>query len=58
MNIKYLISVVIAFLLGAVCNLWGLPVPAPPMLLGALMISAMTLGYMATDRYLLKKETK
>lgn len=58
MNFKYLISVVIAFLLGAVCNLWGLPVPAPPMLLGALMIIAMTLSYMATDRYLTRKEEK
>ena len=55
MNLKYLISLVIAFLLGLVCKLWGLPVPAPPMLLGALMISAMTLGFMATDKYLSKK---
>ncbi len=58
MNLKYLISVIIAFVLGAVCNLWGLPVPAPPMLLGALMIITMTLSYMATDRYLSKKEEK
>ena len=55
MNLKYLISVLIAFSLGFVCKMWGIPVPAPPMLLGALMIISITLGYMLTDSYLQKK---
>ncbi len=49
---KILIGSVVAFLTGAGCRYFGIPVPSPPVLPGALLVVAMTLGYAATDRAL------
>jgi XapX domain-containing protein len=51
---KSLLGLLLAFLLGAGCRWWGIPVPSPPKLLGALLVVATTMGYMAADRYLSK----
>jgi XapX domain-containing protein len=48
---KTLISIVLAFTLGFGCRAFGIPSPAPPLILGALLVMAMTLGYMAVDRW-------
>jgi XapX domain-containing protein len=37
---------------GAAARLFDLPVPAPPNLLGVLLIGAITGGYLAADRLL------
>ncbi|MEL6302805.1 MAG: DUF1427 family protein [Pseudomonadota bacterium] len=50
MNIKTALGFVLAFAIGAVCRLSAIPVPAPPVLIGALLVVAMTLGYTLTDR--------
>ncbi len=42
---------VVAFGLGAVCRAFGIPSPAPPVLSGALLVVAMSAGYVATDRW-------
>ena len=49
---KVLIGAVVAFLVGAGCRYFDIPVPSPPVLPGALLVVAMTLGYTLTDRAL------
>ncbi len=47
---KPIIGVVLAFALGFACRAFGIPSPAPPLILGALLVMTMTIGYMAVDR--------
>ena len=49
---KVLIGAIVAFLVGAGCRVFDIPVPSPPVLPGALLVVAMTLGYTAVDRTL------
>jgi XapX domain-containing protein len=46
---KVFLGLLIGFLLGATCRWLDIPVPSPPKLLGALLVVAITLGYMAMD---------
>jgi len=48
---KPLIGIVLAFALGFACRAFGIPSPAPPMILGALLVMTMTIGYIAMDRW-------
>jgi XapX domain-containing protein len=52
---KILIGAMVAFLIGAGCRYFDIPVPSPPVLPGALLVVAMTLGYSAIDRALSRK---
>jgi XapX domain-containing protein len=47
---KALLAIVLGVLIGAGCRWFDVPVPSPPRLLGALLVVAMTLGYMAADK--------
>ena len=58
MEIKFLIGIAVALLVGAGCRYFNLPVPAPPSLLGVLLIAAISLGYILTDRILPKSEVQ
>ncbi len=51
---KLLIGLVLAFLIGAGCRFFDIPAPAPPALQGALLVVAMTFGYLATDKLMAK----
>jgi XapX domain-containing protein len=51
---KSLIGLTVAFLLGAGCRFFDLPVPSPPRMLGAFLVVAVTAGYMAADRFAAK----
>ena len=51
MNQKTLLGFGLAFLIGVVCRAAGIPLPAPPVIIGALLVVAMTTGYVLTDRY-------
>ena len=44
------IAILIAFLIGAGCRWFRIPVPAPPRLIGALLVLAVTVGYIMVDR--------
>jgi XapX domain-containing protein len=55
---KVAIGLILGFLIGAGCRLFDLPLPAPLALVGALLVVAMTLGYVLTDRYLAKRPAK
>jgi XapX domain-containing protein len=46
---KLLIGVVISFVVGAGCRYFDIPVPSPPVVPGALLVLAMTIGYSSTN---------
>jgi XapX domain-containing protein len=50
--IKPIVGLVLAFAFGFVCRVFGIPSPAPPVILGALLVMAMTVGYLAVDRFM------
>jgi XapX domain-containing protein len=54
---KTLLGLILGLLIGAGCRWFDVPVPSPPKLLGALLVVAMTVGYMAADRVLDRKVT-
>jgi XapX domain-containing protein len=47
---KAALGIAIALATGFVCRALGIPAPAPPALIGALLVTAMTVGYVLTDR--------
>ncbi len=55
---KIAIGLVLAFAIGVICRLAGIPVPAPPAIVGALLVVAMTAGYLITGRYASKRPNK
>jgi XapX domain-containing protein len=48
---KILLGFLLAIGIGALCRLAGVPLPAPPILIGALLVVAMSTGYAVTDRF-------
>jgi XapX domain-containing protein len=52
MNGKFAIGVLLGLAIGFGCRALGVPSPAPPALMGALLVLAMTTGYVVTDRLL------
>jgi XapX domain-containing protein len=48
---KIILGLLLAFGIGVVCQLTGIPVPAPPVIVGALLVVAMTSGYLLVDYY-------
>jgi XapX domain-containing protein len=48
--VKTIIGLLVAFSLGVVCRVYGIPSPAPPLVMGALLVMAMTVGYILMDR--------
>lgn len=49
---KSLIGILVAFTLGFACRAFNIPSPAPPLILGALLVMTMTIGYIITDKWL------
>ncbi|WP_156185925.1 XapX domain-containing protein [Silvibacterium bohemicum] len=50
-----MIGVVVSFIVGAGCRYFDIPVPSPPVIPGALLVLAMTIGYSATNKFLNRK---
>ena len=48
--IMSIVGVLAALLIGAGCRFFDIPSPAPPKLQGALLVVAMTLGYLLGER--------
>jgi XapX domain-containing protein len=46
------LGIFVAFTTGFACRVLGIPSPAPPVLTGALLVLAMTIGYAITDRFI------
>ncbi|MEO1120356.1 MAG: DUF1427 family protein [Pseudomonadota bacterium] len=55
---KTVLGLLLAFGIGVLCRAVSIPLPAPPVLIGALLVLAMTLGYVLTDRYLRSRPAK
>lgn len=49
---KILIGLILGLLIGAACRAFDIPLPSPPKLIGALLVLAMTVGYLVTDQWL------
>jgi XapX domain-containing protein len=49
--VKIILGLILALVIGVVCRVAGIPVPAPPAIVGALLGLAMTAGYLLADRF-------
>lgn len=47
--IASIIGLVLGFMIGFGCRWFDLPLPAPPRIVGALLVVFMTLGFLGTD---------
>ncbi|RWI54767.1 MAG: XapX domain-containing protein [Mesorhizobium sp.] len=46
---KVALGLLLALAIGAVCRLGGIPLPAPPRIVGALLVVMKTLGFIGND---------
>ena len=53
--IKLAAGIVLSMMIGAACRWFDVPTPSPPRLEGALLVIAMTLGYIVTDKLIAAK---
>jgi XapX domain-containing protein len=56
--VKIAIGLVLSFIIGAACRYFDIPAASPPMIPGALIVLAMTLGYASMDRVLIQKKDR
>jgi XapX domain-containing protein len=56
--IRIIIGLLLGLLIGVACRWFDVPVPSPPKLIGALLVVAMTVGYIATDKLLTVKSNE
>lgn len=54
-RVKVAMGLLLGLAIGALCRFLAIPSPAPPLLPGALLVLAMTLGYIAADRWLCRR---
>jgi len=52
-----IIGLVLGLVIGAGCRLFDIPSPAPPRLIGACLLLAMTVGFVTADRILPSEKT-
>lgn len=52
MNWKLLAGIALGFGIGFGCRALDIPAPAPPLFTGALLVMAMTSGYLLADRFM------
>ncbi|MFZ5556139.1 MAG: DUF1427 family protein [Pseudomonadota bacterium] len=55
---KIALGLLLGLAIGALCRWGGVPAPAPPALTGALLVVAMTLGYVIADRWLARRPAR
>ena len=51
-----LIGLLLGLVIGAGCRYFDIPAASPPVIPGALIVLAMTLGYTSMDRLLIRKD--
>ena len=56
MSGKFAIGLLLGFGIGLACRCTGIPSPAPPALVGALLVVAMTAGYLLADRFITRRK--
>lgn len=55
---KIMLGFLLAFAIGILCRLAAVPLPAPPVLIGALLVVAMSAGYVLMDRFARHREAR
>jgi XapX domain-containing protein len=50
--VKIIAGMILGLVIGAGCRWFDIPLPGPPKLVGVLLILSITLGYMATDKFI------
>jgi len=45
------IGIILGFFIGCICRWFDLPLPAPPKIVGALLVVVMTLGFIAGNTW-------
>lgn len=55
---KFALGALLGIAIGVGCRLLGIPSPAPPALVGALLVVAMTSGYVLADRFIARREAR
>lgn len=55
---KIAVGLILAFAIGAACRATGIPLPAPPVLIGALVVASMSVGYVVTDKLAARREAR
>jgi XapX domain-containing protein len=50
--LETVLGAIMAFGIGAGCRWFDIPAPAPPKLIGAMLVVAMTIGFLITDHLL------
>lgn len=58
MSTRFLVGLALGFGIGFACRWFGIPVPAPPVLAGALLVVALSCGYQLTDRYVARRQAR
>jgi XapX domain-containing protein len=53
---KFLVGLLISCAVGVFCRIFDIPVGSPPVIPGALLVLAMTLGYSVTDTVLKRQD--
>jgi XapX domain-containing protein len=49
---KTVAGFILGLLIGITCRYFDVPAPAPPKIIGALLVVSMTVGYLAADKLL------
>jgi len=52
---KVALGLLLGFLIGVGCRAFAIPSPAPPAIVGALLVVAMTVGSVLADRYVARR---
>ena len=55
---KIAIGFILSFIIGAGCRYFDIPAASPPVIPGALIVLAMTLGYTSMDRALIRRKDR
>ncbi|KRG70568.1 DUF1427 family protein [Pseudoxanthomonas dokdonensis] len=58
MNIRFAIGLLLGFVIGFACRWFGIPVPAPPALVGALLVVSMSAGYQFADLFVTARKAR
>ena len=53
---RIVIGFVLSFLIGGACRYFDIPAASPPVIPGALIVLAMTLGYSSVDRVVSRRQ--
>jgi XapX domain-containing protein len=56
--LKTVIALLLGLSIGVFCRWFDVPVPSPPTLIGAVLVVAMTVGYITTDKLLAGKSSE